>query len=630
MGHFQKLRDDIDGHSQRYLWASIVVFVLFFTILVLKKYYYFGYNIADLAIFNQTFFNTLHGRWFEETITLNNYFADHFSPILFFLIPFYAIKPSAVTLLVMQVVITALCAWPIFAIAKKQSGHNLFAYIIALLWLANPFVHRQTMYEFHLYGFMIFLFFWAFYFYQENKIKYFILFFILTLFTREDTIFLFFGLSLLALVEKRSKKTIINIILWSLVYFFIAIFVIRLSSPSSSYKFLEYYSWLGGDSFVSIIATWLKHPLDVLAHIFTIKNIFIVGYFFLPFLFIPFFAKKYLLLSFFPFLQFFMMSKGLGAAHIYTHYSMILLPGVYIAYIAGLWAILSKKIGKNFLWMYNHKLFFVSLFIFSFLFFPLFVSPLVKIISKDYIVNQHTNRKKIIDAIPADASVCTDPSLMPALSLRRELYNIDYVYYGKSAFAERDFILPRVDYILFDMSQFLITISDRNAGYLWRRADPLHMPDQWLKTLGDYSLISVRDNIFLWQNNDIAKKESLPFFDLIPIDFDNNNFIKDWSVENGELDSKTLKITYNNINSNNYLVRFYQGAEYWDLPFDYGLYSLDQKNSGKAPVVYYYINNTVDSFEIYHYESKKTLGDLNNIEPSIKGSVVFPRQKIKQ
>jgi uncharacterized membrane protein len=607
-----KIKLDIEKHSQRYLWLSIMIFILFFIFLVLKKYYYFGYNISDLAIFNQTFFNTLHCRWFAETITSNNYLADHFSPAILLLIPFYAIKPSATTLLIIQVVITALCAWPIFFIAKKNSSNVIFAYGASFLWLVNPFVHRQVLFEFHIFHLTVFLFFWAFYFYQQKKIARFVLFFILTLLTREDAVFLFLGLASFSVIERRSWKFSLNIFIWSLVYFFIAIYIIRLFSPVGSFKFLVYYDWLGGDSFTSIIFTWLKHPLAVLGHIFTLNNIILVFYYFLPFLFVPFFAKKYLLLSLFPFLLYIMKSGGINGVQLHTQYVMTMMPGIFLAYIFGLGAILKNKDSKNFGLIYKNKEFFIILFAFSLLFFSLFKTPTVSVLTKKHLPNYHQDRQKIIDSIPSDASVCADSSFLSTLSLRENLYNIDYAYYGKTIFAERDFILPQVDYILMDTSQFISTKNDSNSPLYWKHGEPMTMPDRWGAILADYNLTYAKDSIFLWQKKEAVATKSLPYFELRSIEGGENELVRDWSLTK-ESDGQVLKINYSKLDSNYYLVRFYQNDQYWETLFDYGLYSKAQNMAGQTATAYYYLNSQVDSFEIYSYKSRNILGDWSNL-----------------
>lgn len=626
MSYIEKIKANIEKHSQRYLWASIIVFILAFSFLVLKKYYYFGYNISDLAIFNQTLFNTLHGNWFHNTVGLNNYFADHFSPILILLLPFYAIRQSPETLLIIQVLVTSLCAWPIFVIAKAYSKNNLFAYGVSLFWLTNPFVHRQVIYEFHVFHFMAFLFFWAFYFYQNKRLGWCIFFSILALLTREDSVFLFFGLAVLSLVEKKPKKWSIGIFLFALLYFLVAIYLIRYISPATNYKFLLYYNWLGGDGFFDIIFNWLKNPLAVLVHIFSFSNIFILFVLLLPFLFLPFLAKKYLWLSVFPLLQYLMTNGGFNNNHIYTHYVMTLLPGFYLAYIFGLWALIGQGGYKRLRLIDKNRSFFIVIFLFSFLYFLFFMSPIMSIMTKKFLPNYHEDRQAIINLIPREASVCADPSLLAPFSSRKLLYNIDYTYYRKSQFAERDFILPKVDYIFLDMTQFIATINARNSWELAKYGEPLKVPDLWAQTLEDYNLVKAKDSVFLWQNKDLSAKIILPYFEPHPMD-SSAELLSEWGATKKD-DIKILKIVYNKLNSNNYIVRFYQGDQYWDLPFDYGLYSLAQNKAKQTFTAYYYLNNQVDSFEIYHYKGRNILGDWSNLDLFFQKEKVFDKTNL--
>ena len=93
----------------------------------------------DLGIFNQAFSTTLFdGKLFYETADLSfnpggSFFGVHFSPILFLLLPFYAIYPSVENLLVMQTVILALGAFPIYWMSRDKLGKNVRAYCVFCL-----------------------------------------------------------------------------------------------------------------------------------------------------------------------------------------------------------------------------------------------------------------------------------------------------------------------------------------------------------------------------------------------------------------------------------------------------------------------------------------------------------------
>src|SRR3989344_7812119 len=84
------------------LGIAIALYCALFIFLTLWKYYHFYYDNLDLAIFNNVFFNTLRGNFFAATIHPPTYLGDHFSPFIFLLIPFYALKPGPEILLILE------------------------------------------------------------------------------------------------------------------------------------------------------------------------------------------------------------------------------------------------------------------------------------------------------------------------------------------------------------------------------------------------------------------------------------------------------------------------------------------------------------------------------------------------
>ena len=109
----------IKKNNFKILWAVIAVYIIIFSLISWWKYDLCLYNGLDLAIFNQTFYNTAHGNWFGLTIHPPSYLGDHFTPIILLLLPFYYLGQSPLNLLILQTVFLALGAWPVFKIAQK-------------------------------------------------------------------------------------------------------------------------------------------------------------------------------------------------------------------------------------------------------------------------------------------------------------------------------------------------------------------------------------------------------------------------------------------------------------------------------------------------------------------------------
>src|SRR3989344_2221489 len=141
---------------------------LLFAAISLWKLQHFLYDNLDLANFNNVFFNTLQGSWFASSIHPPTYLADHFSPFLLALLPIYALRPAAETLLLIQTAAIALSVWPLYLISKQVIQNRWWAIVPSILWLLNPLVHNLNTFEFHFITYGVFFLLWAFYWYQQK------------------------------------------------------------------------------------------------------------------------------------------------------------------------------------------------------------------------------------------------------------------------------------------------------------------------------------------------------------------------------------------------------------------------------------------------------------------------------
>ena len=105
------------------LWIFILIFIVIFSYLSIKRYRTLNSYYYDLGIMNQVVYNTLRGRFLEMTnqdLKRNtSRLAIHFDPILALFAPFYKIYPGPEVLLIGQAIILGLGAWAVFLIAEK-------------------------------------------------------------------------------------------------------------------------------------------------------------------------------------------------------------------------------------------------------------------------------------------------------------------------------------------------------------------------------------------------------------------------------------------------------------------------------------------------------------------------------
>lgn len=606
-----KLKKVLEKHSFLFLVIGIIIYIVCLSFLTLKKLDSFAYNNFDLAIFNQVFFNTIHGRWLEMTVNLNNYIADHFTPFIIFLLPFYALKPEPDTLLVMQSFILAITALPLYFISHRVTKNKILSLGIALAWLLNPFIHQVNFAEFHLEVVMAFLFFIIFYFYYSGKFKYFLLFFILTLLVREDMALFLLGFPLLALVEKRNWHWTFLPIVLAISYFLFAIKIIDIFSVHKQYKFFIYYGWLGGSDAFSILWSFISHPWQVLRHIFELENITSVLVVLWPMLFLPLYKSKYLILSAVPFILTLLTGSGFSSLVYSTHYILFVLPGIFIAFIFALAALQKHK--------YYHYI--IILLCITVVYLAIFLGPV-----KNFLAHQFDNKtieykKYLLSQIPPEAKVAVSSDFLPALSSRQYVYPLNYAFFGYSQFLLEPFILPQVDYLLIDFEDFMIdVVAKESKNFLTEHKEVMN--DGWRKTLSNYDLIAVEKNIFFFKKK-TEGQQSLFLAELTDFsELENNkNFLLDY---NFFAEDNILEIFVNsNLYIENSLIRFYSQDEYFDLPLDYAMFSKKFLDDNKAMKIHYYLPKEIKAFEIFSWSGTNMVSLINNAVP------VFQLEKLQ-
>src|SRR3989339_1013013 len=121
------------------LWLSIIIFVITFSYLSIRRYQTLNSYYYDLGIMNQVVYNTSHGRFLEMTnqdLKKNvSRLAIHFDPILAVFAPFYQFYEGPEVLLIGQAIIMGLGALAVFLIAQKELKRNLISLMFALSYL---------------------------------------------------------------------------------------------------------------------------------------------------------------------------------------------------------------------------------------------------------------------------------------------------------------------------------------------------------------------------------------------------------------------------------------------------------------------------------------------------------------
>lgn len=484
------------------LICLIAAYTAVFSFICFLKYIAFGYNGFDLGIYNQVFFNSAGGNLFGLTIHPNLYLGDHFEIFILAMLPLYYFWQSPLNLLILQSLFLALCAWPIYLIAKHFLNKNIYALCIALCWLLNPFVQNINLFEFHLLPFSLLFLFFAIYFYLKNKFLVFSFFCLLALTVREDIALFVFMFGPLALIEKRGLKWILFPIMASACWFIIAIKAIAYFTPSGSYKFLYYYSWLG-NNFTEIFTNFFLKFNLVLKHLFSWQNIFFISALLIPFGFLPALKPKYLILAFPIFLQILLGGSANSLIVLKIHYLALLLPALLVAALDCI-----KKILQNgeMLKKYGQLIFLIAIAGVLYGFFTLGPAQGIWQAKANNANNTLAEKNNLIKLIINNSSVLSSYEFLPNLSGRKNIYNMYDSFLGKAEFSNINYETPETDFWLINFDDMLFfAINPDNT----RIKNNYSTGDDNLRILLDkFNLKAeyVRDTIVLFAKNPVDPK----------------------------------------------------------------------------------------------------------------------------
>lgn len=452
------------ANENKLLWAAIAAYIIGFSAVCLWKYAIYAYNGIDLAYFNQVFWNTLHGRFFRQSIHPHSSLGDHAELIIPLLSLLYAFLPDPRGLLILQTAVLGLSAWPLYLIAKehlhtsRRTERSLTPLFIALAWLLSPFVQNINIYEFHILPFALLPLFFALLFYEKKRMLPFLLFSVAALLIREDVALVIAAVGILAWIERKPLKWRIVPLALGGAWFFGAMQLIRHFAPAGNYKYMIYYDWLGG-SFGRMAVNAVLHPLRLIEHLLTIGNLEMILGFGLPLFFLPFVRPRHLILALGPLLQIVLGAPGGGEVVLDTHYATLFLPAIFLAGLEGfLW--LRKRTTPLFgirppdLTVMLHIGLIVAVTYGMLVLGPL-PSAFKKIVAGTGMDDARL-ATAMLKKIPPTAPVAASYGLLPALSSRERLVSLHYVFLGMTQFAEGPYPIPEgVPYVALDTDDLL-------------------------------------------------------------------------------------------------------------------------------------------------------------------------------
>ena len=423
--------DDINVPARRiepYLVAGLAsaYFALYSVLSVLRHVTYHSFG-PDLGIFDQVFWNTIHGRFLESTMSLaqaqpHSYLADHFSPIYLLLVPAYALFPHPQTLLVIQTLFLALGVWPLYLLTrlKLEPGFQRLAWVLAyFLFLPVAFIN---LFDFHELALAVLPLGFALYFLEKGRPGGFLVCLLSTYLIKEELPLVGIGFGAYILLAKRDWKLGLGVLAGSLAAFLAIVRVIIPAFGGGSYEYfarrLNYrYAELGTTP-QEIIGTVFAHPGRLAQILFQPQKLkFLVGIFG-PVLGLT--ARSgYAAILVLPTLAVLLLSNYAPQYAFTSHYSAPLIALVLGTSVMGFARLRPSWRGPAAAGVLASSL------IFSFLFgdlpFSRHFDPRMFQTEARYAAFAGN-----LDRIPPDARVAAENNLTPHVSQRRFIYNLEF------------------------------------------------------------------------------------------------------------------------------------------------------------------------------------------------------------
>ncbi len=388
------------------------------------RYLNFSSPTYDFGIFIQMYHNmaeSLSPVTTCERDQVLSHFAVHLSPIYYFLLPFYWLFPSPLTLQIGQAIIVASGIVPFWLLMRKWRISPKAQVFFAALYLLNPAVTKGCFFDLHENAFLLPLLLWLFLAYEAEKLPLLAVFTVLCCLVKEDAsvYVILFGLYAVFSGEGAKRKLMgLGVSLFAFFYFIFAVWYI--DTFGLGIMVGRYDNVSADGTLLGIVFTAFANPGFFLRELLNMGwgSLRYIVSLLLPFAFLPLATGKpsrWILLT--PMLL-----------NLLTDYPYQL--ELRFQYHFGVSAFLlyaALQNGKELCGRAKRYLLPLALAA-SFVFYSYYILPDTSTHIEAYLREKETfsAMEELLDIIPEDASVTASTFLLPHLAQREYVYDIDY------------------------------------------------------------------------------------------------------------------------------------------------------------------------------------------------------------
>ena len=259
------------------VWGGMFVWTVALFAIVRDGYVNFRAPRFDLGNMVQAVWSTVDGRLLETTEGAGgeqiSRLGVHVDPFLVLLSPIWVLWPSPLALALAQIVVVSLGALPVFWLARRHLGSESAAAVLALGYLAYPWVVTSAAASIHPVTFAVPLFLYCIWFLDSDRLIPFAICAVLAMSTGELMGVPVLGLGLwyaLARGRRRAGAAIAFAgLLWTLVCIYV---VIPAASDGAGSRYYGFYDEIGGSP-QGVISTLVTDPTAVLGAVVGVSDV---------------------------------------------------------------------------------------------------------------------------------------------------------------------------------------------------------------------------------------------------------------------------------------------------------------------------------------------------------------------
>lgn len=393
-----------DSYTLVFLVISVFAFSLIYSTLSIVRHNHFESGGFDLGIYDQAIWQYSRFHYPFNSIKMKMILGDHLTLTLPLLAPLYWLYNDVRLLLLFQAIWIALSQIPLYLYCRKRGFSNLESFLLSILYITFYGIQYGIFFDFHPVLIGVGLLPWIIYFWEKNRTLPLAITIAMLLATQENMGIALFGLCLIWLFERKKQKTVIALIIISILSVFISFKVSSYFAqgqneyiPSFPSSVTEYTSrlfdtqekqkvWLYTESWYSFLP--LFSPGSVLAVVSDLSQYFVTGDAYSR-MWSPFTHHRAILSVF----------AIMGTIVVLTNLKIRKIPAIYIILFLVVSALLQQYI---------------------------FHFPINKLAKRSFWEEQEWMRdnQDILSKIPLNASVAAQQSLVPHLSHRDNVYLI--------------------------------------------------------------------------------------------------------------------------------------------------------------------------------------------------------------